>query len=82
MNIGKKVKIKYVKDRPGHDFRYAINKSKVFKEITWKSKISLNLGLLKTFDWYKNNRSFFSHTSIRQFDKRLGLKLWLKKELF
>ena len=75
LKIGKKVKIKYVKDRPGHDFRYAINKSKVFKEIKWKSKISLNLGLLKTYNWYKNNNSFFSSTSIKQFDKRLGLKL-------
>jgi dTDP-glucose 4,6-dehydratase len=75
IKIGKKVKIKYVKDRPGHDFRYALNRNKILKKLRWKAKTSLSFGLLKTFDWYKNNLSFFSNKSIRQFDKRLGLKL-------
>jgi len=61
--IGKKVKIKFVKDRPGHDFRYALNNNKVLKKLKWKSKISLNAGLSKTFDWYDNNRSFFRSLS-------------------
>ena len=73
--IGKKVKIKFVKDRPGHDFRYALNNKKALKKLKWKSKISLNVGLSKTFDWYNLNRSFFSKTSKKQFDKRLGLKI-------
>jgi len=73
--IGKKVKIKFVKDRPGHDFRYALNSKKVLKKLKWKSKISLKDGLSKTFDWYNTNRSFFSKTSKKQFDKRLGLKI-------
>ncbi len=73
--IGKKVKIKFVKDRPGHDFRYALNSKKVLKKLKWKSRISLNVGLSKTFDWYNTNRSFFSKTSKKQFDKRLGLKI-------
>ena len=73
--IGKKVKIKFVKDRPGHDFRYALNNNKVLKKLKWKSKISLNAGLSKTFDWYDNNRSFFTKTSKKQFDRRLGLKI-------
>ena len=73
--IGKKVKIKFVKDRPGHDFRYALSNKKVLKKLKWKSKISLNIGLSKTFDWYKINKSFFSKTSKKQFDKRLGLKI-------
>ena len=38
-------------------------------------KISLNAGLSKTFDWYDNNRSFFTKTSKKQFDRRLGLKI-------
>ena len=75
IKIGKKVKIKYVKDRPGHDFRYALNRNKILKKLRWRAKTSLSSGLLKTFDWYKNNLSFFSNKSIRQFDKRLGLKL-------
>ncbi len=73
--IGKKVKIKFVKDRPGHDFRYALSNKKVSKKLKWKSKISLDIGLSKTFDWYKINKSFFSKTSKKQFDKRLGLKI-------
>ena len=73
--IEKKVKIKFVKDRPGHDFRYALNNKKVLKKLKWKSKISLDEGLSKTFDWYNYNRSFFSKTSKKQFDKRLGLKI-------
>ncbi len=73
--IGKKVKIKFVKDRPGHDFRYALSNKKVLKKLKWKSKISLDIGLSKTFDWYKINKSFFSKTSKKQFDKRLGLKI-------
>ena len=73
--IEKKVKIKFVKDRPGHDFRYALNNKKVLKKLKWKSKISLDEGLSKTFDWYYYNRSFFSKTSRKQFDKRLGLKI-------
>ena len=75
IKIGKKVKIKFVKDRPGHDFRYALNNKKVLKKLKWKSKISLNIGLSKTFDWYNLNRSFFSEISKKQFDKRLGLKI-------
>ena len=73
--IRKKVKIKFVKDRPGHDFRYALNNKKVLKKLKWKSKISLDEGLSKAFDWYNYNRSFFSKTSKKQFDKRLGLKI-------
>ena len=73
--IGKKVKIKFVKDRPGHDFRYALSNKKVLKKLKWKSKISLNIGLSKTFDWYNTNKSFFTKTSKKQFDKRLGLKI-------
>ena len=38
MKTGKKVKIKFVKDRPGHDFRYALNNKKALKKIKWKSK--------------------------------------------
>ena len=73
--IEKKVKIKFVKDRPGHDFRYALNNKKILKKLKWKSKISLDEGLSKTFEWYNYNRSFFSKTSKKQFDKRLGLKI-------
>ena len=74
-NYRSKIKIKFVKDRPGHDFRYALNSSKVLKKLNWKSKIPLKLGLLETFEWYYKNHAFFSKTSKKQFDKRLGLKI-------
>jgi len=74
IKIGKKVKIKFVKDRPGHDFRYALNNKKILKKLGWKAKISLNLGLSQTFDWYINNYKFFNSVSKKLYNKRIGLK--------
>ena len=73
--IGKKVKIKFVKDRPGHDFRYALNSKKIYKEIRWKSRTSLNKGLNLTIEWYLKNKKFISSISKKLYVKRLGLKL-------
>ncbi len=75
INIGKKVKIKFVKDRPGHDFRYALNSKKIKKDIKWKSKIKLNRGLNITVDWYLNNKKFISSISKKLYVNRLGLKI-------
>ena len=72
--LGEKVKIKFVKDRPGHDFRYALNSNKIHYEIKWKYKINLNRGLESTFFWYLNNNEFFLSVSKKLYDKRLGLK--------
>ncbi len=70
----KNVKIKYVKDRPGHDFRYALNSKKIYRDLNWKPKISLNKGLKDTFNWYLQNINFFTSVSKKFYDKRLGLK--------
>ena len=75
INLGKKVKIKFVKDRPGHDFRYALNNKKILKKLGWKTKISLHDGLLQTFNWYINNKNFFNSVSKKLYTKRLGLKV-------
>ena len=75
IKIGKNVKIKYVKDRPGHDFRYAINSKKIQKNLKWKSKMNLQKGISKTVDWYFENQKFFSGISKKFFTRRLG-KLW------
>ena len=75
MEIGKRVKIKFVKDRPGHDFRYALNSRKILKELKWKPKINFDSGLNKTLNWYIENYSFFNYFSKKFFFKRLGLKL-------
>ena len=72
--VGKKVKIKFVKDRPGHDFRYALNNKKILKKLGWNTKIPLNKGLIKTFNWYLNNKSFFNSVSKKLYVKRLGLR--------
>ena len=73
--IGKNVKIKFVKDRPGHDFRYALNSRKISKNLGWKSKIKLEKGLKETIDWYLNNIEFITSISKKLYQRRLGLKL-------
>lgn len=47
--------IKFVKDRPGHDYRYALDNTRIRKELGWAPKIDLEEGLMKTVGWYKNN---------------------------
>ena len=73
LTIGKKVKVKFVIDRPGHDFRYALDSKKIRKELKWKSKIDLDQGLSQTFQWYSNNMDFFTNISKKLYNKRLGL---------
>ena len=73
--ISEKAKIKFIKDRPGHDFRYALNNKKILKKLGWKTKISLHDGLLQTFNWYINNKNFFNSVSKKLYTKRLGLKV-------
>lgn len=47
--------INYVSDRPGHDFRYSLNSSKIRKRLSWKPKYKLEEGLGKTIEWYLEN---------------------------
>lgn len=51
--------IAFVKDRPGHDRRYAIDPSKIEKDLGWKPEVSFDEGLSKTVDWYLSNRSWW-----------------------
>ena len=51
--------IHFTKDRPGHDFRYAIDSSKLKEELGWSSKIDFEEGLLKTVEWYLNNEAWW-----------------------
>ena len=69
---GKRVKIKFVKDRPGHDFRYAIDSSKLKKKLNWKPKTDFKKGLIKTFDWYYKNKKYFSSFKKKDIINRLG----------
>ncbi len=47
--------IKFVKDRPGHDYRYALDITKVKREVGWKPAVSFEEGLKKTIEWYREN---------------------------
>ncbi|MCU4489822.1 dTDP-glucose 4,6-dehydratase [Acinetobacter ursingii] len=47
--------ITYVQDRPGHDLRYAIDASKIAKELSWKPEETFETGIRKTVEWYLNN---------------------------
>ena len=71
--VGKNVKIKFVKDRPGHDIRYALNSKKLFKELKWLPKTKFEDGLIKTFDWYVKNLNYYSSFNKKDITKRLGL---------
>lgn len=51
--------IEYVKDRPGHDRRYAIDFSKIKNELGWEPKVSFEEGLKETIEWYKNNEEWW-----------------------
>ena len=72
--IGKKSKIIFVEDRPGHDFRYALNSKKIYNRLKWKAKIKIDNGLTETINWYFNNKNFFKNKSKLIYEKRLGLK--------
>jgi dTDP-glucose 4,6-dehydratase len=50
--------IKYVKDRPGHDRRYAIDCSKIRREWNWSAEISFNEGLAQTIEWYRTHQDW------------------------
>jgi len=72
LKLGKNVKIKFVKDRPGHDFRYALNSSKINNKLKWKAKINIKKGLENTFEWYLKNIRYYTTIKKRDITKRLG----------
>jgi dTDP-glucose 4,6-dehydratase len=53
--------ITYVKDRPGHDVRYAIDASKISKELNWRPEETFETGLRKTVEWYLDNKEWWQH---------------------
>ena len=74
LEIKPNVKIKYVKDRPGHDIRYALDSRKIKKQLKWSAKTKFNDGLKKTFLWYFKNNQYFHFLSKKDITKRLGIK--------
>ncbi len=59
MKLGQKVRINFVKDRPGHDLRYALNTNKIKKELKWYPDTSFHKGIKLTFDWYSKNKEYY-----------------------
>ena len=72
MTIGLNVKIKFVKDRPGHDIRYALDSKKILKKLKWKTKVDFKKGLEQTFLWYLNNNNYYKSISKNDIIKRIG----------
>lgn len=66
--------ITFVKDRPGHDLRYAIDATKINKELGWKPSVTFPEGLSKTIDWYLNNNEWLEHVTngdyLKYYDKQ------------
>jgi len=73
-SLGKNVKINFVKDRPGHDIRYALNSNKIKDKLRWKPKTNFEKGIKLTFDWYNDNKKYFKSISKKDIIKRLGSK--------
>ena len=66
--------IMFVKDRPGHDRRYAIDASKIQKELSWTPKETFESGIRKTVQWYLDNQTWWQHVQDGSYQReRLGV---------
>ena len=66
--------ITFVKDRPGHDRRYAIDATKLEKELGWKPQETFETGIRKTVEWYLNNQDWVDHVVSGEY------KNWVEKQ--
>jgi dTDP-glucose 4,6-dehydratase len=64
--------IEYVKDRPGHDYKYSINSYKIKSTTKWKPKLSFRKGLSLTINWYLKNTQWLNYCKSIYNGKRLG----------
>ncbi len=68
--------IRYVLDRPGHDFRYAIDPAKIERDIGWRAQETFESGLEKTIGWYLDHQAWWRPLRQTRYDgQRLGLEL-------
>ena len=73
-NYGKKSKIIYVKDRPSHDKRYALNSNKIRKSLKWKPKYNFKKSISDTVKWYISNQDWIKKINKKKYKERMGLK--------
>jgi len=59
----------YIKDRPGHDRRYAIDATKINKELGWKPSVTFEQGLSQTIDWYLQNQEWLKHVTSGEYQQ-------------
>ena len=72
---------RYIEDRPGHDRRYALDWSKIKKELGWSPKFDFKEGMKQTILWYKENPEWWKKikdTSFKEYYKKYYSKLGLK----
>ena len=74
ITLGKRVKVNFVKDRPGHDVRYALNSNKIKKKLKWYPKVKFSEGIKLTLNWYFENKSYYKSLSKKDILNRLGKK--------
>ena len=61
--------IEFVQDRPGHDFRYSMNSSKIRKNLKWSPKVNFEEGLKRTINWYLTNESWWKNIDRRMLEQ-------------
>ena len=74
IGLGSKVKIEFVKDRPGHDIRYALNSNKLRKQLNWKPQTNFKQGIKLTINWYNQNKEYYKSLKKKDIQNRLGTK--------
>ena len=70
--IGNRVKVLFVKDRPGHDVRYALNSNKIKNKLGWQPRTNFRQGIKLTIDWYYKNKTYYKSLSKKDIIKRIG----------
>ena len=66
--------ITFIKDRPGHDLRYAIDASKMSKELDWQPQETFESGIQKTVEWYLANEDWVNHVKSGEYQN------WVEKQ--